>query len=86
MCAVCVRCCEFKFASLSSAASRQVIATVFLKEPFRVRDVIGGAMVVCGVILITVFAPSNQVPLTVDQLKAYIVDTGARWPLPPSTR
>jgi drug/metabolite transporter (DMT)-like permease len=40
-----------------------IISTVWLGEPFRKRDVIGGFCVVCGVLLIVVFAPQqSQVP------------------------
>jgi len=54
-----------------------VIATVFLKEPFRVRDVMGGVMVVCGVVLVTAYCPTNPVPLNGDRLNQYLVDPGA---------
>jgi len=54
-----------------------VVATVFLKEPFRVRDVMGGVMVVCGVVLVTAYCPTNPVPLNGDRLNQYLVDPGA---------
>ena len=41
-----------------------VISTVFLKEPFRMRDVLGGALVVIGVVQIVIFAPQSQRTLT----------------------
>lgn len=54
-----------------------VIATMFLKEPFRSRDVLGAAFVVLGVILVTIFAPNNAEPLTGEQLNSYLVQWGA---------
>lgn len=50
-----------------------VIATVFLKEPFRFRDLAGGMMVVMGVIFITTCAPTNSTPLTGDSLNALLM-------------
>ena len=46
-----------------------VIATVFLGEPYRRRDVFGGALVVAGVLLVVSFAPSQQVDLTAERFK-----------------
>jgi drug/metabolite transporter (DMT)-like permease len=54
-----------------------VISTVFLKEQFRLRDVLGASFVVAGVVLVTFFAPNNSVPLTGEQLNMYLVQWGA---------
>ena len=53
------------------------ISTVFLKEPFRLRDVLGAFFVVCGVVLVTWFAPNNPVPLSGDRLNELVVQAGA---------
>ena len=53
------------------------IATIFLKEPFRFRDVVGAVFVVAGVVLVTLFAPTNPDPLTGDQLNSFLVQGGA---------
>ena len=55
------------------------IATLFLKEPFRYRDLMGSCLVVGGVFLISIFGPEPEAPLTGDRLPAMI---SAPAPLP----
>ncbi|KAL1523556.1 hypothetical protein AB1Y20_018492 [Prymnesium parvum] len=43
------------------------IATTFLGEPYRKRDVIGASLVVCGVLLVVFMAPSQETKLTAER-------------------
>ena len=44
----------------SGVIANLVIATTFLGEPYRKRDVFGGMLVVAGVLLIVSFAPQQS--------------------------
>ena len=53
------------------------IATLFLKEPFRYRDLMGSCLVVGGVFLISIFKLEPEAPLTGDRLLMMISAPGA---------
>jgi multidrug transporter EmrE-like cation transporter len=53
------------------------IATLFLKEPFRYRDLMGSTLVVGGVCLLAIFKLEPEAPLTGERLNMMLYSPGA---------
>ena len=53
------------------------IATFFLKEPFRRRDLVGVLLVVAGVLLLVIFAPKQDSVLDAERFYDLMAQPGA---------
>jgi len=57
--------------------ANSMIATLFLREPCRLRDLLGCAMVVAGVVMMVLFAPQQQCALTATRFYWLLAQPGA---------